>query len=168
MHVQAYAFAARVVAALPDLDHVLEVGSRDVNGSIRELLPWRASSYIGVDIAPGPCVDVVADGATFVPSEAPDLVVCMETLEHAEQAAAIVRNAAAMLLRKPGGRLLVTCATEPRAPHSGVDGGPLQAGEFYRNVQPDELVEWATDAGLHVLEREVHLERGDLYLVAAA
>jgi hypothetical protein len=78
-----------------------------------------------------------------------------------------VRNAAA-ILRKPGGRLLGTCATHPRAPHSGIDGGPLRDGEFYRNVSGDELVGWAEDAGLRVLVCEEHLDRGDLYLVARA
>jgi hypothetical protein len=68
----------------------------------------------------------------------------------------------------PGGHLLVTCATHPRAPHSGIDGGPLKAGEFYRNVETDELVGWVERAGLQVRVCEVHPERGDLYLVATA
>src|SRR5580765_6950114 len=109
MHAEALLFARRALAGLSVTGHVVEIGSRDINGSVRQLLQWRAYSYVGLDVAPGAGVDIVADGATFVPREAPDLVVCMETLEHAEQACAIVRNAAAIL--RPGGRLLVTCAT---------------------------------------------------------
>jgi SAM-dependent methyltransferase len=168
MHAEALRFAARAIADLPSVQdsHVLEIGSRDLNGSIR---PWlaTAASYTGIDRQAGQGVDVVADGATYVPVEAPDLVVCMETLEHAEQADAIVRNAAA-ILRKPGGRVLITCATEPRAPHSAIDGGPLRTGEFYRNVSLAELVWWVEQAGLKVVHREVHMDRGDLYLVATA
>jgi SAM-dependent methyltransferase len=167
MHPEALRFASRV---LRDVElrrgRVLEIGSRDLNGSVRCLFA-NAASYTGIDLRAGAGVDIQADGATFVPVEEPDLVVCMETLEHTDQASAIVRNAAA-ILRKPGGRLLVTCATHPRVPHSGIDGGPLKAGEFYRNVPPDELVACAEEAGLQVLTREVHFDRGDLYLVARA
>ena len=165
MHPEAMRFAERALSGLEVRGHVVEIGARDLNGSVRPLFA-DAASYTGIDIREGPGVDVLADGATFVPSEAPDLVVCTETLEHTDQAHAIVRNVAAML--KAGGRLLITCATHPRASHSGIDGGPLKAGEFYRNVPPAELVRWVERAGLRVLDREVHLERGDLYLLAEA
>lgn len=164
MHTQAFFFARRVLADLHVTGHVVEIGSRNINGSVRPLFA-DAASYTGIDVQDGPGVDLVADGATFVPREAPDLVVCMETLEHTDQADAIVRNAAAML-KKPDGRLLVTCATIPREPHSAHDGGPLKEGEFYRNVPLGELVSWVEQAGLRVLEREVYMDRGDLYLVA--
>jgi hypothetical protein len=165
VHAEALRFARRVLATLSVTGHVVEIGSRNVNGSVRPLLEG-AASYTGIDVMPGPGVDVVADGTTFTPTKTPDLIVCMETLEHAEQAPGIVYNAAA-ILRKPGGRLVVTCATDPRSPHSGEDGGPLKDGEFYRNVPPADLVRWTQQAGLLILEQEVHPDRGDLYLLAA-
>ena len=166
MHPQAFVFAKAALKQMRlEQPVVVEIGARDINGSVRQLL-WRARSYVGVDVAPGHSVDVVANGATFAPLEAPDLVVSTETLEHTDQACAIVGNAALML--RPGGRLLVTCATDPRAPHSGTDGGPLREGEFYRNVARDDLVGWVEQAGLQVLTCEAHPDRGDLYLVAAA
>jgi hypothetical protein len=63
---------------------VLEVGSYNVNGTIRDVFP-DATEYIGIDQREGPCVDLVAHGreveirfgaASF------DTVVCCETLEH--------------------------------------------------------------------------------------
>ena len=39
---------------------VLEIGSYDVNGSIRSL--FDTEHYVGVDLVAGPGVDVVADG----------------------------------------------------------------------------------------------------------
>ncbi len=64
---------------------VLEVGSRDINGSARHVLRHLASSYTGIDIVAGPGVDEVLDVAHL--SEryevAPfDLVVSTEMLEH--------------------------------------------------------------------------------------
>lgn len=62
-------------------ENVLEVGSLNVNGGVRDLID--AGSYVGLDMRPGPDVDVVGlakelpfGDATF------DLVVCTEMLEH--------------------------------------------------------------------------------------
>jgi SAM-dependent methyltransferase len=149
-----------LVAAAPT--RVVEIGARNINGSVRDLLPHPGpTSYVGVDIGAGPGVDVVADGATFVPTESPDVVVCAETLEHAPNAAAIVQNALAMVV--PGGRVVITCAGPGRAPHSAQDGGPLREGEFYRNLASAEIVSWAPGA---IVEAAVDRERiGDTYVV---
>ncbi len=48
---------------------VIEVGSRDVNGSLRSIISaWGAKRYVGVDIVKGPGVDVVcsAEGIKHV------------------------------------------------------------------------------------------------------
>lgn len=67
---------------------VLEVGSLNVNGSLRELIePMRPASYTGVDMREGPGVDEVVP-AESLPEWAGDrkwdLVICTEMLEHAE------------------------------------------------------------------------------------
>lgn len=72
--------------------HVLEVGARNVNGSLRaHVLSLEPSSYTGVDILDGPGVDVVM-AAEDLPAlwaqrpEGPgrwDLVLSTEMLEHA-------------------------------------------------------------------------------------
>src|SRR5262245_12089589 len=100
MHAQALDFARRVLAApTPVTGHRGEVGGRNVNGSVRSLVVETAS-YTGVDLMPGPDVDVVADGAAFVPAgeeRKPELVVCMETLEHTPAGKNIIANAAKIL-----------------------------------------------------------------------
>ncbi len=60
----------------------------------------------------------------------------------------------------------MTCATDPRAPHSADDGGALQAGEFYHNVSVPELTEWMHAAGFREIHTVMDPERGDLYAVA--
>ena len=134
---------------------VLEVGARDVNGGVRDLLPPLAT-YHGLDIAPGPGVDTVADAADWQPERTYDVVLCLEVLEHAERWAKIVANLAAWTA--PGGVLIVTCATHGRAPHSGLDGGPVRDGEHYGNVGAAEVAELLPGCTL-----TVDPQAGDLY-----
>ena len=160
MHPAAYRFVASIVSAgqvPPGL--VVELGGRDVNGSIRGLF-W--GSYVSVDLAPGPGVDVVADAATYTPPAPAACVVCCEVLEHAPTAPAIVANAAAML--QPGGLLIVTAAGDGRAPHSAVDGGPLRDGEYYANVTPGDVGGWC--AGLEQVRVWTNRRAGDIYATA--
>ena len=56
----------------------------------------------------------------------------------------------------PGGALLITCAGPGRLPHSAVDGGPLQTGEYYAGIPADVLKAWLTQAGL----RDVRVTSG--------
>lgn len=148
---------------------VLEIGSREVNGGIRDLFV-SAPIYVGIDIEPGPGVDVVADGATYSPLVRPDRIICCEVLEHAQNAAHVVAHAWAELTH--GGWLLVTAANKVRPPHSAVDGGPLRLGEFYRGVSSRRLREWL-DAGLAATKTEAFRLRveeddaaGDIRLLA--
>jgi len=52
---------------------VVELGSQDVNGSFREVLP-ESCSYVGVDLEPGKNVDLVCRGTHIaLPDERPTL-----------------------------------------------------------------------------------------------
>src|SRR5262249_32046337 len=129
MHAATYRYVRCTVRRHGPWRTVLEIGSWDVNGSVRRL--FAGATYLGVDIVPGPGVDVVADGASFAPEHPPDCVVCTEVLEHTLRAEAIVANAHRMLA--PGGVLVLTAAWAGRLPHSAVDGGRLRPREFYSN-----------------------------------
>ena len=67
---------------------VAEIGSQDVNGTPRPVvIPMKPSGYIGVDYAPGPGVDVVANALALTEKfgEASfDVVISTEMLEHHE------------------------------------------------------------------------------------
>jgi SAM-dependent methyltransferase len=159
MHAEAFAFIRDQLAQLPPRQRVVELGGRDFNGTIRGL--FEGAEYTSVDLRPGAGVDVVSDAAEYTPPVAPDTVVCCEVLEHAPNAAAVVANALRVLA--PGGVLLLTCATDPRAPHSGIDGEQVRPGEYYGNVAPSDLARWLSDATVALLET---LDRGDLRCVA--
>ncbi len=162
MHAAAYSFVADMVTKFGPFVTVLEVGSRDVNGSVRGL--FNGAAYTGVDVVDGPGVDVVADAAESLPGGPYDAVVCCETFEHASGWVAIVDNASRVLAS--GGWLLMTMAGPGREPHSAIDGGHVRAGEHYANIDPDELGSAVRHAGLATIELVHATAQGDVYCAA--
>jgi SAM-dependent methyltransferase len=153
-----------VAANLPaSADDVLEFGSRNLNGSVRQVIPWPEARYVGVDLYEGPDVNVVGDAATVTVAGEFDVVVCTELFEHAEDdtCAAIIDNAHRHL--RPGGRFIATMAGPGRYPHSAIEATSLQPGEFYRNVDPELLVTWLKGAGFG--DYEINIEGLDIRCV---
>ena len=133
-----------VRASLPSTyGEVIDVGSLDINGGVRDLLDPSAK-YIGVDAQEGAGVDVVADFTTYTHSTPVDLILCLEVLEHTPKWREIVAAAARNL--RPGGTLILTCATTGRYPHSAKSEAPMEPGEYYANVTRDDL---ADELGRH-------------------
>jgi hypothetical protein len=161
MHRQAFDFIAARARDLGRVGFVLEIGARNINGTVRNL--FDAERYVGLDVSPGPGVDVVASGADYVPDARPDVIVCCEVLEHTEEAPAICRRSIDNLA--PGGVLLLTMAGTGRAPHSAIDGCDLREGEFYRNVSAADLQEWLADADCTLTVGE-NSAAGDTYALA--
>ena len=159
MHAEAFAFVQETLAQLPPRKRVVELGGRNFNGSIRGL--FNGAEYTSVDILDGNGVDVVSDAADYQPTSPPDTVVCCEVLEHAYNAPAVVANALRILA--PGGVLLLTCATDPRAPHSAIDGLGVRPDEWYWNIRPDDLGRWLKGADVRVLQTR---PQGDLQCLA--
>lgn len=64
---------------------VVDLGSRDVNGSLRQVCP-DAATYIGVDFESGEGVDVVLDSPYRLPfaDASVDVVVCSSVFEHSQ------------------------------------------------------------------------------------
>lgn len=138
MHPAAADYARQVVADFGPFASVVEVGSRDINGTIRHL--FGKASYVGLDLYAGPGVDVVGDAAEYEPPAPVDAVVCCEVYEHTAAWPELIRRAHDWLA--PSGVLIVTCAGPGRRPHSALDGGwKLHPGEHYRNVEPSRMAE---------------------------
>lgn len=129
-------------AVVDDSDlFIVEIGSRNINGTVRDLFP--GAEYVGVDIEDGKGVDVVADAKDWAPPYAPDVVLCLEVFEHTPLWEDIIDAVAGYI----NGVLIVTCAAQGRKPHSAVDGGELRDGEFYRNLTIGELKDAMVSAG---------------------
>lgn len=113
----------------------LDLGGRDINGSVRGHFP--NVDWVGVDAAGGPGVDVVADAALYTHPAPVDVVLCTEVLEHTPVWPAVLATARRSL--RPGGLLVATAAGPRRKPHRATGGGPPAAGEWYRNIVPGDL-----------------------------
>ena len=160
MHPEAYEFVQRAVNEHGPFDTVVEFGSIDINGAVRPL--FGDADYTGVDLVEGPGVDVVTDVSTYTHPRKVDCVVCCEVLEHTPDGKKILANAASLLKAK--GVLILTAATDPREPHSAVDGAQVREGEFYRNVKIPTLRRWL--APFSAIDIEVDETAGDVRVVA--
>lgn len=100
-------FAAGKYGALFTNAKILELGSRNINGTIRDHIKGWAE-YVGVDLRPGPGVDVVLEDPNKLPfpDGSFDLVVSSNTLEHCERPWEVVKESARVL--KPGGTFFAT------------------------------------------------------------
>lgn len=83
---------------------VLEVGSRDINGSLRSyLMAFQPSEYVGIDLERGTGVDEVCDVCDVVKrygAKRWDVIICTETLEHIKDWRCAVDNIKRALKRR--------------------------------------------------------------------
>lgn len=122
---------------------VLEVGSLDINGSVRST--FNQCDYVGIDVAPGPGVDVVSQGQDYgAPDASFDVVVSCEVMEHNPHWIKTMRNM--VRLCKPDGMIIMTCATLGRKEHgtarTSPDASPLTVNlgwDYYRNLAIDDF-----------------------------
>jgi SAM-dependent methyltransferase len=134
-------FVARVKARFPERfagRRVLEVGSLDINGSVRSF--FEHCDYVGIDVAAGPGVDLVCQGQDYDgPDDAFDTVISCEVMEHNPHWADTLRNMVRVC--RPGGLIVMTCATLGRKEHGTArttpGASPLTVGlgwNYYRNL----------------------------------
>jgi SAM-dependent methyltransferase len=168
---------------------VLEVGSIDMNGTVRPFVEaLEPAQYIGVDIMLGPGVDLICDAEKLVEvfgSESFDVVVSTELIEHVPNWRTVISNFKRVL--RPHGVLLITtrskgypfhgapydfwryetsdlermlCDLSVEAIESDSDDDP---GAFVRARKPEDFREAAlNDLALHsvLLNRRVRRTRG--------
>jgi SAM-dependent methyltransferase len=123
---------------------MLEVGSYDVNGTVRAIFD-PASNYVGVDLVQGPGVDVVGYGHELdYPDGAFDAVISGECFEHDPHWTDTFTNMARMT--RPGGLVAFTCASRGRPEHGtrrtdarDSPGTQSEGLDYYRNLTQEDF-----------------------------
>lgn len=170
-HPEQLDFVSKIKEQFPSFfsgGRVLEIGSLDINGSVRQF--FTSAEYIGLDVGAGPGVDVVCEGQKYdAPDNSFDVVVSAECMEHNPYWIETFNNM--FRLCRPGGLLIMTCAGPGRAEHgtrrTTPHDAPLIQWDYYRNISGhDIIVKIAPDlkSTAYMLTKNVHSH--DTYFVA--
>ena len=126
---------------------VLEIGSLIIEKPAISRNIFTNCEYIGIDINPGPGVDVVTLGHLYdAPDETFDMVMSCECFEHDMYYAETIKNA--IRLTKPNGMFLFTCASEGREEHGTQRTSPNSSPhtsntegweDYYKNLVEDDI-----------------------------
>jgi hypothetical protein len=136
-HPEQRMFMEHVAQRFPDAfvdATVLEVGSRDINGTCRDL--FRRCDYTGIDLTPGPCVDAVVHGSII--SGLYDTVYSCEALEHD----ALWMPTFVNMWRVAHRLVVFTTATTGREEHGTHENHPDASpatGDYYGNLTPGDF-----------------------------
>jgi SAM-dependent methyltransferase len=119
---------------------ILEVGSQNINGTVRDFFP-NAAEYLGIDLGQGLCVDWVVPGELIeLPDRWADIVISTECFEHCREWHKVFINM--IRISKPGGLILVTCAGIGRSTHGTIDselGSSPFTPSYYKNLGIDNI-----------------------------
>lgn len=121
---------------------VLEIGSLDINGSIRNL--FDPTLYIGVDLQEGPSVDVIGQGQELVYDDnAFDIAVSAECFEHNPYWLETFLN----MCRMASKFVIFTCASDDRPEHGTAATTPVDSPftlhwNYYRNLNQKDFTDY--------------------------
>jgi SAM-dependent methyltransferase len=171
-HFQQLKFVEIIAKNFPDFFNskkILEVGSWNANGSIRD--NFKECNYIGVDVTQGPGVDVVCPGEKIqYANDSFDLVISCECFEHNPNWKETFLNMHRML--KNGGMFILTCATLGRGEHGTSRRSPdasltVLNGQidYYKNISKKDLYELNLDELFDVFKVYYNIYSADLYFI---
>ena len=123
---------------------VAEVGSLNINGSIRDL--FKSEEYVGYDVFDGYGVDKVEQGQLISsPTGYCDVVVSSECFEHNPFWVETFSNM--LRITRPGGLIVLSCATTGRQEHgttrSNINDSPLTnkiGWSYYKNLDANDFL----------------------------
>ena len=144
---------------------VLEIGSLNINGTVRDF--FTASEYVGVDVSDGPGVDVVCEGQLLTyPDNSFDVAVSAECFEHNPYWLETFAN----MVRMSDRWVVFTCASTGRAEHGTTRTTPQDSPftlqwDYYRNLTADDFLNSFDFSCFESFEFEYNPVSHDLYFV---
>lgn len=119
---------------------VLEIGSLDINGSIRQF--FTDCDYLGIDVGEGKGVDLVCQGQDFQgKANSFDIAISCECFEHNPYWVASFENMHRVV--KKGGLVVMSCATTGRGEHgtkrTNPQDAPLIEWDYYKNLTEQDF-----------------------------
>lgn len=143
---------------------VIEIGSLNINGTVRDF--FAPAKYVGVDVAPGPGVDVVAEGQDVAdPDGSYDIAVSAECFEHNPYWVETFAN----MHRLASKAVMFTCATDGRAEHGTTRTTPGDSPltldwDYYKNLnEADFRAAFELDKMFTAYEFSTNPHSHDLY-----
>jgi hypothetical protein len=145
-HLQQFRFVSFVKDMLPDFFHgskVLEVGSLNINGSVRSF--FENCDYVGLDVDAGDGVDVVSNGEDYgARASLFDVVISCECMEHNPMYEKTWLNM--LRVMRDDGLIIMTCATFGRKQHGTTLNEPISSPltiglgqDYYKNLIPSDF-----------------------------
>ena len=121
---------------------VVEIGSLNINGSVRHF--FEKCVYIGVDVGPGPGVDVVSLGHEYNMPNSFDVAISCECFEHDPHWVDTFGNM--IDLCKPNSLIIFSCATTGRKEHGTTSSEPQSSPltvnlgwDHYKNLTEQDI-----------------------------
>lgn len=134
---------------------IVEIGSQNVNGGLREIFQTPYTHFIGLDFVDGPGVDHVLENAYRVPyaDNSVEVILCSSVLEHCDMFWLLFQDMCRVL--KPGGLIYIN------SPSNGdFHRWPVDCWRFY----PDSgkaLEKWARHNGYDIVLLESFIGNQD-------
>lgn len=141
-----------------EFEKVLEVGSLDVNGNVKEYVTFK--NYIGTDMREGRNVEIVINGHNLTDKfekESFDLVICFDTFEHDDKFWLTLEQMKKVL--KTGGYLIIGAPGRncPQHDHPNDYWRFMPSSfEFFFEDMEDTYLEKQTDDQSHIFEDEIY------------
>lgn len=117
---------------------VLDIGSLDICGNNRYL--FENYTYIGLDLGPGPNVDVISKAHLYKSDKLFDVVISTECFEHDEFYDLTIKNMYKLL--RPGGLFTFTCAAPGRPEHGTFTNSSHSSPfthHYYKNLSEEDI-----------------------------
>ena len=168
-HLQQLEFISAVKQNHPEYFNdkkILEIGSLNINGSIRPF--FTQCDYLGIDVGAGKDVDLVCKGEEYdAPDNSFDVVASCECFEHNPQWIETFKNM--LRMTKSGGLVIITCATVGRPEHGTTRTTPADSPltldwDYYQNLTEADFREHFDFDTLFVDYQFIHnISAHDLY-----